>query len=253
MAFAGFWGTGLWAASDAPAAAARPVKVTSVVRADARTGKLVRNVVVTPRTVARQSVAPRAVAEAVVTPRQVPPLAAANAVSAGTSAGTGGNWNEKVAQIAAQHDLPVELLHSVIKVESNYNPYAVSPKGALGMMQLVPATAQRFGVNDVFDPVDNIEGGARYLRYLLDLYHGDYPLALAAYNAGEQAVAKYGSVPPYAETQTYLRLVSREIQEAVKTTAAKPKATKPAETKPEGPSHIEEIVDPDGTVHYVSR
>jgi soluble lytic murein transglycosylase-like protein len=255
VASAGFLGTGLWAANDAPATAARPAKVTSVVQADARTGKLVRNVVVMPRTVTRQSVAPRVVAEAVVTPREVPPLALleAKAVSPGTLAGPGRNWTEKVAQIAAQHDLPVELLHSVIKVESNYNPYAVSPKGALGMMQLIPATAERFGVNDVFDPVDNMQGGARYLRYLLDLYHGDYPLALAAYNAGEQAVAKYGTVPPYAETQTYLRLVAREIQEAVKTTAAQPKQTKPAETKPGGPSRIEEIVEPDGTVHYVSR
>jgi soluble lytic murein transglycosylase-like protein len=251
MAGAGFWGTGLWAANDVPAAATRPVKVTSVVQADVRTGKLVRNVVVTPRMVTRQSVAAHALIGSAVTPREVPPLDPAPARA--VSAGTGGNWNEKVAQIAAQHDLPVELLHSVIKVESNYNPRAVSPKGALGMMQLIPATAQRFGVNDVFDPVDNIQGGARYLRYLLDLYHGDYPLALAAYNAGERAVAKYGSVPPYSETQTYLRLIAREIQEAVKSTAAQPKVTKPAETKPEGAAHIEEIVEPDGTVHYVSR
>lgn len=251
MAGAGLWATGLWAANDVPATAARPVKVTSVVQADARTGKLVRNMVVTPRTVTRQSVEARAVTGPAVTPREVPPLdpARPNAVPVKPK----GNWNQKVAQIAAQHDLPVELLHSVIKVESNYNPRAVSPKGALGMMQLIPATAERFGVSDVFDPVDNIQGGARYLRYLLDLYHGDYPLALAAYNAGEQAVAKYGSVPPYSETQTYLRLVAREIQQAVKTTAAQPKETKPAETKPAGPSHIEEIVEPGGAVHYVSR
>ncbi|MGA2115176.1 MAG: lytic transglycosylase domain-containing protein [Bryobacteraceae bacterium] len=248
VANVGFRVSGLWAANaagDVPAA--RPVKITSVVQADARTGKLVRNVVVAPRTVTRHAVAVRPVAASEVTPRVVPPADAAAAP------GSAGNWNEKVAQIAAQHDLPAELLHSVIKVESNYNPRAVSPKGALGMMQLIPATAERFGVSDVFDPVDNIQGGARYLRYLLDLYHGDYPLALAAYNAGEQAVAKYGSVPPYAETQTYLRLVAREIQQTMHTTAAQPKQTKPAETKPEGPAHIEEIVEPDGTVHYVSR
>jgi soluble lytic murein transglycosylase-like protein len=255
LASAGFWATALQAADNAALGSGRPVRVTSVVQADARTGKLVRNVVVTPRAVTRQavtreSVAPRAVAESVVTPREVAPVdPLANAVAAPV----GGNWNEKVAQIAAQHDLPVELLHSVIKVESNYNPRAVSPKGALGMMQLIPATAERFGVSDVFDPVDNIQGGARYLRYLLDLYHGDYPLALAAYNAGERAVAKYGTVPPYAETQTYLRLVAREIQTAVKSNAAQPKETKPAETKPDGPAHIEEIVGPDGSVHYVSR
>lgn len=251
VASAGFWALGLWAADNAPATALRPLKVTSVIQADARTGKLVRSVVVTPRTVTRPSTPARAVGECVVAPREVAPLDPARANAA--PAGPKGDWNERVAQIAAQHDLPAELLHSVIKVESNYNPYAVSPKGALGMMQLIPATAQRFGVNDVFDPVDNIQGGARYLRYLLDLYHGDYPLALAAYNAGEQAVAKYGSVPPYSETQTYLRLVAREIQQAVKTTAAQPKETKPAETKPAGPSHIEEIVEPGGAVHYVSR
>jgi len=254
VANVGFWVSGLWAADAANTAdavpAARPVKITSVVQADARTGKLVRNVVVAPRTVTRQAVAARPVAAAEVTPRVVPP---ADAVPAAAAPGTAGNWNEKVAQIAAQHDLPAELLHSVIKVESNYNPRAVSPKGALGMMQLIPATAVRFGVSDVFDPVDNIQGGARYLRYLLDLYHGDYPLALAAYNAGEQAVAKYGAVPPFAETQTYLRLVAREIQQTMHSTAAQPKQTKPAETKPEGPARIEEIVEPDGTVHYVSR
>ena len=70
--------------------------------------------------------------------------------------------------------LPATLIHSVIKVESNYNPFAVSPKGAQGLMQLIPATARRFGVGDVFNPVENIQGGAKYLKYLLDLYHNDY-------------------------------------------------------------------------------
>ncbi len=83
--------------------------------------------------------------------------------------------NEAVEQAAARHALPAELLHSVIQVESNYNPHAVSPKGALGLMQLIPATARRFGVADVFDPLENMEGGARYLQYLLDLYGGNYP------------------------------------------------------------------------------
>src|SRR6266852_4513315 len=94
-----------------------------------------------------------------------------------------------VARIAAQNQLSPLLIHSVIAVESNYNPYAISTKGAQGLMQLIPATARRFGVSNVFNPVENIQGGARYLRYLLDLYANNYPLALAAYNAGEGAVA----------------------------------------------------------------
>ena len=161
-----------------------------------------------------------------------------------------------VEQIAAEHSLPPELIHSVIKVESNYNPFAISPKGALGMMQLIPATARRFGVADVFNPVENIQGGARYLKYLLDLYHGDYPLALAAYNAGEDAVARYGGVPPFPETRNYVLQVGKRFDDARKATlAAKPKETevKPVEAEPSGPSHVHQIVEPDGRVRYVSR
>ena len=131
--------------------------------------------------------------------------------------------DDAVAQIAAQHSLNADLLHAVIKVESNYNPIAVSNKGALGMMQLIPSTARRFGVSNVFNPVENIQGGARYLRYLLDLYHWDYPLALAAYNAGEGAVAKYGGVPPYRETQNYLTLVGKQFSTQKAKRAAQPK------------------------------
>ena len=125
-----------------------------------------------------------------------------------------------MARIAAEHSLSPQLIHSVIKVESNYNPHAISNKGALGLMQLIPATARRFGVTDVFNPVQNIQGGAKYLRYLLDLYHNNFPLALAAYNAGEAAVARYGGVPPFAETRNYLILVGRRLAEAKKAEAA---------------------------------
>jgi soluble lytic murein transglycosylase-like protein len=167
------------------------------------------------------------------------------------------NINEAVDRIAAQHSLPPTLIHSVIKVESNYNPLAVSPKGAQGLMQLVPATAKRFGVANVFNPVENIQGGARYLRYLLDLYDGDYPLALAAYNAGEAAVARFGGVPPYKETQNYVVQVRKELEEARKAEAVrqrereKEKAVEPK--PPAGPNHIQEIVEADGRVRYVSR
>ena len=94
-------------------------------------------------------------------------------------------------------------------MESNYNPGAVSPKGAQGLMQLIPETARRFGVLDSFDPVENIQGGAKYLKYLLDLYKGDYPRALAAYNAGPERVQQYGRIPPYVETNSYVRRVQK--------------------------------------------
>ena len=142
-------------------------------------------------------------------------------------------------------------------MESNYNPRAVSPKGALGLMQLVPQTARRFGVSDVFDPVENVQGGAAYLKYLLDLYNNDLKLALAAYNAGEGAVAKYGDVPPYAETRNYLVQVKRRLEEANKAEEAaarqKQQETRPAEARPDAPRRIEPVVNADGTVRYVVR
>ena len=97
-----------------------------------------------------------------------------------------------------------ELIDAVIRQESGYDPYAVSHKGAKGLMQLMPATAKRFGVKDVFDPAENVQGGVKYLRQLLDRYDGDRRLALAAYNAGEGAVDRFGGVPPYRETQDYV-------------------------------------------------
>jgi soluble lytic murein transglycosylase-like protein len=97
--------------------------------------------------------------------------------------------NELVANIARRHEVEPSLVDSVIRVESNYNPNAVSSAGAMGLMQLIPSTARRFGVNNTFHPEQNIEGGVRYLKYLMQLYKGDERLALAAYNAGEGAVA----------------------------------------------------------------
>ena len=101
------------------------------------------------------------------------------------------------------------LLHSVISVESGFNPRAVSPKMAAGLMQLMPDTAARFGVRDRFDPRDNVRGGAAYLRWLLELFRGDLTLALAAYNAGEKAVLARGGVPPFQETINYVAAVKR--------------------------------------------
>jgi soluble lytic murein transglycosylase-like protein len=102
-------------------------------------------------------------------------------------------------------NLDAALLHAVIAVESGYNPRAVSPKGAIGLMQLMPATARRYGVSDPYDPGQNVRGGAQYLRDLMSRFDNDLKLTLAAYNAGEQAVARYGNtIPPYKETRNYV-------------------------------------------------
>jgi soluble lytic murein transglycosylase-like protein len=102
------------------------------------------------------------------------------------------------------------LLYSIMHQESSFKAHAISPKGARGLMQLMPGTAMRYGVTNIYDPRQNIEGGARYVRFLLDRFDGDVNLTLAGYNAGEGAVEKYGwRIPPYAETQEYVRRISR--------------------------------------------
>ena len=118
---------------------------------------------------------------------------------------------EKIVEtIGSVSGVEPELLHAVISVESDYNKNAMSPKGALGLMQLMPETARRFGVTDRKNPVQNITGGARYLSYLLNIFDKNIALALAAYNAGENAVIKYGNkVPPFKETENYVKNVSR--------------------------------------------
>jgi soluble lytic murein transglycosylase-like protein len=161
-----------------------------------------------------------------------------------------------VERIATEQAVPPELIHSVIKAESNYNPFAVSSKGALGIMQLVPETARRFGVSNAFDIVESIQGGARYLKYLLDLYHGDYPLALAAYNAGEAAVARHGGVPPYPETRNYVEAVRKNLERAAtRSTDPKPHegGVPELESRAGAFNPIQEVMGPDGTVRYVSR
>jgi soluble lytic murein transglycosylase-like protein len=116
-------------------------------------------------------------------------------------------YDEVITKTAKKYEINDALVKAVIKAESNFNHKAVSPKGARGLMQLMPATASSLQVSDSFHPEQNIEGGCRYLRYLLNLYHGNIPLALAAYNAGEGAVARYNSIPPYRETQNYVQRV----------------------------------------------
>ncbi len=114
-------------------------------------------------------------------------------------------YDRMVNRVARTYGLESALLHAVISVESRYSPKAVSKAGAIGLMQLMPETARRYGVADPLDPLQNLRGGARYLRYLLKKYNNDRNLALAAYNAGEASVAKYGNqIPPYPETTEYV-------------------------------------------------
>jgi len=203
--------------------------IVSVVRPDPRTGRLVRTVLRPPD--ARQTKATKA------------RLAAT------------------VDRIARQNQLPPKLVHSVIQVESNYDPDAVSPKGALGLMQLEPSTARRFGVSDVFDPAENIAGGARYLKYLLGLYQGDETLALAAYNAGEGAVARYGGVPPFSETRNYVARVRRRLAGAAaagETSQSSPtvqlkKAKTAGANAAEVYRRIREVMDAQGRISYISE
>jgi len=113
-----------------------------------------------------------------------------------------------VEDICAQHQVDPELVHAVIQVESDYNPRSLSSRGAIGLMQLMSETAAQYGVSDIWDPRQNIEAGVEHLKYLLELYQNDLPLALSAYNAGENAVDRYGGIPPYPETRNYVRKVT---------------------------------------------
>ncbi|MBN1363915.1 MAG: lytic transglycosylase domain-containing protein [Syntrophaceae bacterium] len=117
-------------------------------------------------------------------------------------------YDDLIGRAADKYNLDSALIKAIIKAESNFNHRAVSPVGAQGLMQLMPQTASMLSVDDSFHPGKNIEGGARYLRYLINTYRGNLKLALAAYNAGEKAVAKYNyNIPPYRETQNYVRRV----------------------------------------------
>jgi len=116
-------------------------------------------------------------------------------------------YDPLIWRAAEKYSVDYALVKAVIKVESNFNPRAISHAGARGLMQLMPETANALRVNDPFHPEDNIEGGVRHLRYLLDIFKGNLHLVLAAYNAGEEAVFRYNDIPPYQETRTYVQRV----------------------------------------------
>jgi soluble lytic murein transglycosylase-like protein len=116
-------------------------------------------------------------------------------------------YDTLIAQLSRKHEIDFHLVKAIIRAESGFNPYAISRKGARGLMQLMPETAQRMNVSNIFDPKDNIEGGIRYLKYLFSLFNNDLRLSLAAYNAGENIVAQVKGIPPYRETVDYVKKV----------------------------------------------
>lgn len=202
------------------AQAAASISARAVVRADAASGRLVRRV--------------------------VPPR--------GWEQKRGASfWRQQaqvdqlVAQAAEKYGVDPLLIHAVIQVESDYNPFAVSPKGAAGLMQLMAATARRFGVSNRFAPWENIEAGVLYLKYLQSLFP-DERLALAAYNAGEGAVFRHNSIPPYPETRSYVERVRARYEELRRQARA---AASPAQSSPYRP--LEAFLGPDGRLHLRTR
>ncbi|MCU0246888.1 MAG: lytic transglycosylase domain-containing protein [Bryobacter sp.] len=190
-----------------------PRSITSSVRVDPRTGRLVRNLPVAFRMGSFQ-------------PDRVPAVI-----------------RDVVEEKAREHGVDPLLVHAVIQQESAYNPFAVSPKGAEGLMQLIPATQRRFGVKNAFDIRQNIDGGVRYLAYLRTLFSDDRHV-LAAYNAGEEAVNRYRGVPPYNETMNYVVQVGLRYGQAMRAKAEKAAApAAPVEKR------IQQSYDAEGRLH----
>ncbi len=182
-------GIALLAAGLIPAAAAADsgLKATSVVRVDPHSGRLVRKTI-------------------------APSLGAKSSGAAMVGLREAAHVDQLIEEAARKYGVDPLLIHSVVEVESNYNPFAQSGKGAEGLMQLIPATAQRFGVTNSFDARQNLDAGVRYLKLLQDAFQDDR-LALAAYNAGEGAVVRHQWIPPYRETQEYVRKVREKYAE----------------------------------------
>ncbi len=153
---------------------------------------------------------------------------------------------QAVERTSRKYQVDPRLVNAIIQVESQYNVHAVSPKGAMGLMQLVPATAERFGVHHPFDPSENIRGGVSYLRYLLNLFNDDLPLTLAAYNAGENAVLRNDRIPRIPETQNYVRQVTSIYGKTSEAARPAPEASLP----PAPP--ITSFVDAHGVTHFTN-
>jgi soluble lytic murein transglycosylase-like protein len=160
-----------------------------------------------------------------------------------------------VETISANHGVDPALVNAVIRTESNFNRYAVSNKGAKGLMQLIPSTGLRYGVRDFFDPQQNIDGGVRHLKFLLEKFHGNLDLSLAAYNAGENLVERLGRVPSIPETTNYVRKIRSiyKTKSTIAASAAAPSAASgtamTAASAPE-PPRMYKMVDARGVVHF---
>lgn len=154
-----------------------------------------------------------------------------------------------IQSAAERHEVDPQLVRAIIKVESNFNPYAISHKGAMGLMQLIPKTARQLGVNDAFDPEQNIDGGVRHLKYLLEQYRGNLPLSLAAYDAGEGAVERYNGIPPYQETRQYVRRIASLYRGGLISTPFGPLFHKSGVQQPDRWG-IMKRVDEKGRVHF---
>ncbi|HEX7318126.1 MAG TPA: lytic transglycosylase domain-containing protein [Pyrinomonadaceae bacterium] len=202
--------------------------------------------------------------EGVTRPAAAPPLQmAAGTALEGFSTGDA-NVDRFIVASSNRHGVDPLLIYSIMHRESSFKKFALSNKGARGLMQLMPATAARLGVRDIFDPQQNIDGGVKYMRFLLDLFDGDVRLALAGYNAGEGAVLKYRrSVPPYRETQEYVRRISeryalmrdpstaRLAPRVSRTQIAKLKAAEPPPLVYE--TQVFAVRTPDGKLRLVSQ
>ena len=160
-----------------------------------------------------------------VDPERAAPASQTSAPEAGTLPNR--TIEQIVADAAHKYALPRSLVRAVARAESALNPNAISPKGARGVMQLMPGTAKELGVQNAFDPAENIDAGARLLRQLLEKYQGHVAEALSAYNAGEGAVAKHKGVPPYAETRGYIRKVVKDFEKNEKPSPSPPPAKNP--------------------------
>ncbi len=220
--------------------------IGTVTKTDNNTGRIVRSVVIEPRVVA-----PRMIDTFAVEFKKVDQTALV----------------DLVGNASSEHGVDPLLVSAIIHVESGYNPNAISPKGAEGLMQLMPETGRRWGARNAFNPEENIRAGVRYFRYLQDMFKDDR-LALAAYNAGENAVQKYGGIPPYLETVEYVYKVGRKYGEnrrsasvQAKVIPVKPKAvTAAVEAKDTAPKEnipiyrpVEYYVDSEGKLFLKTR